>query len=129
MAGRQAGPSTKVKTLDAGADLSASSARYTFQKVSAAYAVTTAGAGERPVGVLEVGAAQDRGCGVSLIGSGGGTILKAGAAVTAGDPIKSDASGRGVTATSGNDYYAIALETVANADEYFEALLQTGRVA
>lgn len=126
MAGRQAGPSVKAKTFDADTDLTSS--RYCFAKVTGAEEVGVAGAGELPIGVVEVPGEAGMATTIGLIGGGGGTKLKAGAAVTAGAPIKSDSTGRGVTATSGQDFYAIALETVANANEYFEALLQSGRV-
>jgi len=125
--GRQYGPSNLVKTFAAGADLSAAAKRFTFMKVSGVIAATTAGAGEQPVGVLQGGAEAARGIAVGLLGAGGGTTLKAGAAVTAGDLLKSDSTGRAVAASAGQNFYAIALETVANADEYLEALLQSGR--
>lgn len=127
--GRQAGPSVKPKTFDANSDLSAAAKRHTFVKVSGVEEIDTCGAGQMPIGVLQVGGAAGKASTVGLIGGGGGTQLLVGAAVTAGDPLKSDATGRGVTATSGNDFYAIALETAANADEKIEALLQSGRVA
>jgi hypothetical protein len=129
MSGRQAGPSIKPKTFDANSDLSADAKRYCFVKVSGVKEVDLCGAGEQPCGVLQVGAIATKAVTVGVVGGGGGTKLKAGAAVTAGDPLKSDATGRGVTATTGNDFYAIALETAANADEYIEALLQSGRVS
>jgi hypothetical protein len=117
------------KTLKAAADLSAAAKQFTFVKVTADQTVNTAGAGERAVGVQQNLPTSGKGCVVALIGGGGSSRLQVGGAVAAGDPLKSDASGRGVTAAGTDLYYAIALEAASNAGERVEAMLQAGRVS
>jgi hypothetical protein len=126
--GRQAGPSHLAKTFIADSDLSAAASRYTFVKVSGVQKADVCGAGEQAIGVLQVGGADNKASTVALVGGGGGTKLKVGAAVTAAAPLKSDSTGRAVTASAGEPYHAIALETVSNANEVIEALLQSGVV-
>jgi hypothetical protein len=127
MAGRQY-TSHRAKTFDAASDLSLAAKRYCFVKKTAVnYGVDLCGADERAIGVLTVGAEEGKGATVALVGGGGSVMLKAGAAITAGQKLKSDASGRAVPVLSGGQpFFAIALETVTNADEYIEALFQTG---
>lgn len=93
--------------------------------------VLQAGAGDVPIGVSQPGVRQpplagldDGYAGVqgvnqieSLEAEDEGW-LQAGAAVTLGDLLKPDSSGRGVTASSdGNVYGALALETATAADQ------------
>ncbi len=52
-----------------------------------------------------------------LYGDGDECLITAGAAITAGARLTSDADGRGVTATAANASGAIALEAAAAADE------------
>ena len=115
------------KTIPAGADLSASTKRYTFVKVSGVYAVNTAGADELPLGIQQNLPESAKGCVVRLIGCGGSSILRIGESVTAGDALKVGANGLAMIAALGEAYYAIANETaVFSATEEIEALLQTG---
>jgi hypothetical protein len=117
-----------AKTLKASADLSAALKRYTFVKISGASTVTTAGAGDTPVGIQQNVPGDGKGCVFALLGAGGGSRLRIGAAVAAGAKLKSDASGRGVTAAAANEYWAIAVGAASNADEEVEVILQTGHV-
>lgn len=128
MSGRQFS-SHQPKTFKAAGDLSGANKRYSFVKMSAANEVTTAGAGETAVGVQQNEPnAAGKPTVVALCGAGGGTKLRIGAAVSAGDKLKSDASGRGVAAATGNEYFAIANEAGAAANEVVEAMLQVGQV-
>lgn len=128
MSGRQY-TSHRAKTFDAASDLSAAAKRYCFVKKTAVnYGVDLAGTDDLCIGVLQVGAEEGKGATVALVGGGGSTILKAGAAITAGDRLRSDSTGRAVPVTGGAQaFYAVAVETVSNADEYVEAVFQTGR--
>jgi hypothetical protein len=56
-------------------------------------------------------------------------LLEIGAAVTAGDSLRSDANGRGVTATSGQNVGAQALEDGAAAGELIKVAITTVRNA
>lgn len=115
------------KTLTAGADLSASTKRYTFVKVTGVQTVNTAGAGERPLGIQQNRPESGEGCVVRLVACGGSSILRVGETVAAGDPLKVGANGLAMKATPGDAYFAIANEGVTfAATEEIEALLQTG---
>lgn len=115
------------KTLTAAADLSASTKRYTFVKVTAAQTVNTAGADELPLGIQQNRPEADEGCVVRLIACGGSSILRVGETVTAGDPLKVGTNGLAMKATPGDAYFAIANEGVTFVEfEEIEALLQTG---
>jgi hypothetical protein len=117
----------KDKTEIAAADLSASTKRYTFVKMSGVKLVNTCGAGERPVGIQQNLPDIDEGCVLSVIGCGGSSLLRVGETVAAGDPLKSGTGGVAMKAASGESYYAIANEGVTFvANEIIEAILQTG---
>lgn len=111
--------------LEASADLSANQHR--FLVVDANGQVAVAGAGVLAVGVLQNDpAAQGEAATVMLDGV---SKVVAGAAVTSGAEVASDASGRAVTAATGNRVNGIALETCANAGEVIAvALLRGGQL-
>lgn len=96
----------------AGADLSAE--QYKLVKVTT-NGVEVAGAGELSVGVLQQG--ETTGNAVSVWGVGSVSKVIAGAAVAQGARVTSDATGRAVTAASGNYIAGVCLTESANADE------------
>lgn len=67
-----------------------------------------------------------RGIAVGLVGV---TKLVIGAAVTSGQRLKSDASGRGIRHLGKGAYGAVALEDGSTANDVIEALLTTGGFA
>lgn len=102
-------PGHKLGTLFAGADLTA--AQFHFVKIHpSGRIVLCAVAGEASVGVLQNKPLSGQACEIDRDGV---SKLVMGAAVTAGDPIATDVSGQGVTATSGQYVGGMVLETVA----------------
>lgn len=108
----------------AAADLSTK--QFHFMKITGDRTVNAAGAGEQCIGVLQdkVDAAARAG-NVRMLGT---TEITAGAAFAAGDKLKSNASGRAITAGGANDdYYAIALEAATADGDIVEAFLIQGQ--
>ena len=86
-------------TLVAGADLSAK--QYTFVKLnSSGQAIAVAAATDRPIGVLQNAPTSGQEAEVLVVG---GTKIVAGAAVTEGAVVGTDANGKGVPLTVGTD--------------------------
>lgn len=109
-------------SLEASGDLSASQFRFVTADANGQAAV--AGAGVPTIGVL-----QDKPSAAGIAGEimgDGITKVVAGAAVTAGAQVMSDATGRAVTATTGNHIAGQALETAANAGEIISVFLKHG---
>lgn len=98
----------QLGSLVAGADLSSS--QHYLVKVSAANTVALAGAGELCIGVVDnkptSGQAVEILCGVVV-------PVVTGAAVAAGAEVASDASGKAVTATTGDRVFGVALTASA----------------
>lgn len=104
----------------ASGDLSASQFCFVTVNSSAQIALTAANAAAD--GVLQdkpTAAAQ-----ASQVAIGGVTKLVTGAAVTAGDRLMADASGRAITATSGNFVNAVALASSSGAGVIIPAIIQ-----
>lgn len=113
-------------SFEAGADLSAKDK--TFGKINSAGKMIACGAGELGFPIL-IGAAS--GQMVSVATPGSIVKMKAGSAINAGVPVKSDASGKAedAAATSvsgaavlGSNVLGYALTAVSNADEIVEVL-------
>lgn len=93
-----------------------------FVKVSGNRQVAQAGAGEDVCGISQVGTnkapipdvtsqyAAESGQPLEIHGFGSLCLLTLGGSVTAGDFLKADADGKGVTASSGDKCGALALE-------------------
>lgn len=108
----------------AGADYSATTEQYKIVRVSSpTQVVTTTAATQIPLGVLQNRPASGQAAEVR-VNSGSTTKCVCGAAVTAGQEIMSDASGRGITATTTNEVIGIALTSTANANELFDLLVR-----
>ena len=107
-------------SLDAAADLSAK--QYTFVKASGVNGV----AANVLATTLSIGILQNEppsGSPATVAIAGVSKVL-AGAAVTAGDQVMSDTSGRAITATGSGAYVlGVALETAANANEVIRVLI------
>ena len=102
-----------LQSYIAGADLSAK--QYTFVKFDTTIGqVVACGAGEVACGVLmDLGVAGGvAGAAVGVAMPGGGALLKAGGAMSPGDPVKSDASGEGVEATADGDFYGARVDAI-----------------
>jgi hypothetical protein len=113
-----------VYTMVTGADLSAH--RNKFAKVSADYTAALATAvGDAIIGVIDDIPYNAAGAQVA-IRFGGTAQVVAGAAFAAGARLTTDASGRAITATVGQRYYAIALEAATAVGDMPEVFLQTG---
>lgn len=116
-----------LKGLDfeAGADLSA--AQYTFMTLSSGQVVQQSSAGASCVGVLRT-TASAAGRAVTVDGAPG-TVVKvvAGAVVAVDAKVQSDASGRAITAASGDHVQGKALEAGV-LGQVIEVLLQSEHV-
>jgi hypothetical protein len=100
-----------------------------FCKVSGDFTVAECDAGEKVIGVSQVGSktapipsvttpvAAESGDSLQLHGPGALCNLTLGGTVTAGDWLMSDADGKGVLATDGNFYGAQALQGGATGQE------------
>lgn len=108
-------------TLIAAADLSAK--QYFFVKTDTTGKAALAGAGDNADGVLQN--KPTSGQSATISGSASITKITAGGSVTAGDAIASDASGKGVTASSGNYILGKAL-TSASSGNVFSMLQNPG---
>lgn len=111
---------TKI-SVPAGADLSAS--QYCFVTVDSNGKVVLTGDGAKADGVLQDD--PDTSTETACVAIAGVTKMKAGAAVTAGDSIASDSTGRGITAaTTGDVVMGKALTGASGANALFSLLLQ-----
>jgi hypothetical protein len=97
--------------------------RFRLVKLSAEYTVTTCGAGEAAIGIqLDTAAVAGDAVAVASLNNNVSCKLEAGAAVAAGALLKSDASGRGITATSGSIVVARTLEAATAAGDLIEVM-------
>jgi len=116
-------------TLTGGANLAAK--QYHFLRISADYTVNTPGAAAQDI----IGIQQDDNCTAAGMGvlvrpipAAPSSLLKMGAAVAAGAPVTSDANGKGVTATTGQRYYARALQAATADGDIVEVHCIVGNV-
>jgi hypothetical protein len=109
-----------IGSLNASADLSAK--QYTLVKVSGVNTIASnVLATTLSIGIL---LNEPPSGSPGTVAIAGVTKAKCGAAVTAGDQLMSDTSGRVITATGSGAYViGVALETSANADEIIRILL------
>lgn len=109
-----------------------------FVKKDGAYKVAQCGAGEVAVGISSEGSQDTPIPGASALAAASGDTLRvyseednclldAGATVADGAFVKSDANGKGITATTGERYYAI-VERGGDADEKMQVILRFGIV-
>lgn len=100
------------------------SGQYLFVKMSGSRTVTVCAANsDIPTGVLQ----NDPTSGVAAnVAYAGPVKVVAGAAVTAGDTLMSDTSGRAITHTSTNPRAGQALETASAANQIISMLLAPG---
>lgn len=112
----------------AAADLSTK--RWCFVRLSADNTVTTPGAAATDIiGVQQnMPSAAGQPTLVRPCPDGGTTEILAGAAFAAGAPLTSDASGRAVTATTTQRFYARAVYAATALGDVVEAMLATGTV-
>lgn len=102
--------------------------RYRFVVVNGSGQIAQAGAGVRATGVLQSPAAANDAAEVMVSGV---SKVEAGAAITEGDDVTPDASGRAITAAaaSGNTIVGTALESAGAAGEVIAVLLGYGGTA
>lgn len=113
---------------EAGQDLSGS--QFRFGTVAADGQVDPTGAGAFASGVIQDDNADEAGKAVALMLLGGGVSkVEAGAAITAGAEITSDASGRAVAATTGDRILGAAWESAGGAGEIFTCSLYMGPIS
>jgi hypothetical protein len=120
----------EVETYEAGSDLSGNQ----FQAVllAADGQVDLAGANAKVVnGILQDNNGNAAGAPVQVGPAlhGGQTKWKAGAAVSVGDSVTTDATGRCVTATTGQNVWGQAMTAAGAADEIITVKFGTGPVA
>lgn len=113
----------KVGVLTASADLSSS--QFLFVKASGVGTVAVCAAStDAPIGVLQNKPTSGQ---EAEIVNGGITKVVAGAAVTAGAEVMSNASGQAITAaTAGNRIAGVALETATASGQIIAVLLYAG---
>lgn len=109
-----------------------------FVSVSGAGTVATTGANGEPIGISHQGsctapiepsnitAHATAGLPCGIYGDGEECLLEAGAAFAVGAFLKSDASGRGVTAATTERYYALAKRAAAAAGEKIPVVIMRG---
>ncbi len=115
-------------SVEAGQDLSSS--QFRFLTVAADEQADPTGAGAAADGVSQDNNADEAGKAVQIMLLGGGVSkVEAGAAVTAGDEVMSDASGRAITATTGNRILGRAWSAAGAAAEILTVNLYMGPVA
>ena len=111
--------------LKAAADYSAATAQFRFGKIdSSGNFVLATAAGERGiVGVLQDTPASGD---PALVADAGVSKVRAGAPLTAGNKIITDATGQGIpaSAVSTNHIQGYALETIANSGSLFAMILK-----
>lgn len=111
-----------LRTLSFEANADLSSNQYHFVKLSTDGQLAVAGDGEDAVGVLlDV---PDTAGHVGAVAIAGVSKVKAGAAVSIGDDVASDASGRGVTAVTSDVVLGTALQAASEAGEIISVLIQ-----
>lgn len=108
-----------IKAFKTATDLSAS--QYCFVKMSADDTVALCGAGELACGILQNAPTSGQPAEVAIPGGGG--LLKCAAAETRMAEIKSDGSGNGVAAGSGDWVAAIIYQASAAANDVVEVLV------
>lgn len=101
---------------------SAAIAQYRFVSVGANGRIAQSGAGVDPHAV-SAEAATAAGQVINVFELSGKVEVEAGAAVTAGVEVASDATGRAVAATSGNEVGGVALESASAAGERITVLM------
>lgn len=111
-----------------------------FVKINGEYTVTQCGAGEMPVGISQEyvryapGTAWDdtyaatSGQYLLVYQPGALCAIDAGHTVTAGDFLKSDANGRGITAGAGDKYGAQALESSSGSGDRIRVRVAQGEL-
>lgn len=118
-------PGFKIGNLVAAADLRTH--QYKFINIDGTGKIALGGAGTRCVGVLQNKPNSGE---IAEVTHTGISKVKSGAALTVGDIVMSDSTGRAVTATSTNHRVGIALATAGAADVLIPVLIQaTGTVA
>lgn len=116
--------SRDTRTLIAGEDLS--SAQFKFVTLEADGQVDLAdAAGERALGVLLNQPTAGKAATVAMTGK---VMVEAGAAVTAGDEIQTDANGDAITAATGDVVMGYALEDAVDGQIFAIELIQGGNV-
>lgn len=109
-------------TCEAASDLSAS--QYRFVSLNSSNQIALTGAGLQADGVLQnKPALQGR---AATVATGGTSKVVAGAAVTKGDNITSDSTGRAVTASGADVVMGVARDSAAGAAVIIPVLLQIG---
>lgn len=112
------------RTFIAGSDLSA--AQFKLVALAADGEVDVAGAGAQAIGVCLNQPAAGKAATVCLTGK---VLVEAGAAITAGDELASDAAGAVVTATTGDIVMGYALEDGVDGQIVAIELIQGGNAA
>jgi autotransporter translocation and assembly factor TamB len=116
--------SRDTRTFIAGEDLSSS--QFKFVTLEADGQVDLAdSAGERALGVLLNKPTSGKAATVAMTGK---VMIEAGASVTAGDQLQTDANGDAITAASGDVVMGYALEDAVDGQIFAMELIQGGNV-
>lgn len=116
--------SRDTRTFIAGEDLS--SAQFKFVTLEADGQVDLAdAAGERAIGVLLNEPTAGKAATVAMTGK---VMVEAGASVTAGDALQTDANGDAITAATGDYVMGYALEDAVDGQVFAIELIQGGNI-
>lgn len=110
-------------TLPSAADYRTGNGQFRFVKVTTTGKAQQTVAGESAVGVRQNTPNTDE---AMTIVNSGIVFVEAGAAVTAGDLVSSDATGRAILGTTGHYVNGTALETASGAGIVIAVLLRDG---
>lgn len=110
-------------TLVSNADYRTGNGQFRFAKVLSTGKTALAGAGELSVGVRQNTPNANE---PTTVVNSGIVFVEAGAAVAGAALVTSDATGRGITATTGNYIHGQALEAASAAGVLFAVLLING---
>ena len=116
--------SRDTRTYVAGEDLSAAQFKFVTLEADGEIDIADA-AGERALGVLQNQPAAGKAATVCMTGK---VMVVAGAAVTAGDEIQTDASGDAIPALAGDVVMGYALEDAVDGQVFAMELIQGGNV-
>jgi len=111
---------SRILNLAAGSDLSAK--QYKAVILSADGAVDVAGANASIVGFVQNLPAAGKSA--EIASAAGGATAIAGGTITAGDLLKTDSAGDVVTASSGDNYCAMALSSAVDNDQFSVLVIQ-----
>lgn len=112
-------------SIETASDLSAR--QYTFVKVDSNEQVVVAGAGDKPLGILQNAPDGSSTPDTAIVRPLGLSKLRAGGSITAQAYLKSDSNGKGVATTSNGDEYGAHAITSGDSGDLIGVVVGNGR--